>query len=72
MSEKEFTETIDKFRSKNIQVFGIDINNKKIVAQTLKFIFEKYQFSNFDLNTNWLTVSVSVSLFVSFCFSSSM
>ena len=38
-----------KFRSKNIQVFGIDINNKKIVAQTLKFIFEKYQFSNFDL-----------------------
>tara|TARA_Y100001958_G_C21192281_1_gene520225 strand:- start:141 stop:884 length:744 start_codon:yes stop_codon:yes gene_type:complete len=38
-----------KFSSKRIQVFGLDIKNEKNVYKTLKYIFEKKDFKEFDL-----------------------
>ncbi len=38
-----------KYESKKIHVFGIDINNKKKIKKILNKIFEKNQFSFFDL-----------------------
>jgi len=38
-----------KYQSKNIHVFGIDINNKQKIEKTLKTIFDKHQFNLFDL-----------------------
>ena len=37
-----------KYSSKKIEVHGLDINNKEKVKNTLKNIFLKYQFENFD------------------------
>jgi SAM-dependent methyltransferase len=38
-----------QYNSKNIHVYGIDINNKKDVQQILNKIFENHQFNLFDL-----------------------
>ncbi len=38
-----------KYQSKNIFVYGVDINNKKKVKEILNDIFEKNKFSFFDL-----------------------
>ena len=38
-----------KYKSKNIHVYGIDINNKIKITKTLNQIFKKHQFSFFDL-----------------------
>ena len=38
-----------KYKSKNIDVFGIDINNQKDVEETLSQIFLKEKISHFDL-----------------------
>ena len=38
-----------KYKSKNINVYGIDINNKKKVIKTLNKIFLEQNFSQFDL-----------------------
>ena len=38
-----------KYKSKNINVFGIDINNKKKVLKTLNKIFAEQNFTQFDL-----------------------
>ena len=46
-----FDINISKFKyfSKKINVYGLDINNREKVKNTLKKIFSKYQFENFDL-----------------------
>ena len=38
-----------KYESKNINVYGIDINNKKKVVKTLNKIFSEQNFNQFDL-----------------------
>ena len=38
-----------KYKSKNIHVFGIDMNNEKKTNEILKSIFSKYNFEDFDL-----------------------
>ena len=38
-----------KYKSKNIHVYGLDISNETRVIQTLNKIFNKYQFTSFDL-----------------------
>ena len=38
-----------KYKSKNINVYGIDINNKKKILKTLNKIFLERNFSQFDL-----------------------
>ena len=38
-----------KYKSKNINVYGIDINNKKKVVKTLNKIFSEKNFNQFDL-----------------------
>ena len=38
-----------KYKSKNIDVYGIDINNKKKVVKTLNKIFSEQNFNQFDL-----------------------
>jgi len=38
-----------KFKSKNIHVFGIDINNKKKINKIFENIFLQYDFDSFDL-----------------------
>ena len=38
-----------KFKSENIDVFGIDINNQKKVTKTLNKIFSEKNFTQFDL-----------------------
>ena len=38
-----------KYKSKNINVFGIDINNQKKILKTLKKIFSDQNFTHFDL-----------------------
>ncbi len=38
-----------KYSSKNIEVFGLDINNHKILKKVLNKIFSKHNFKNFDL-----------------------
>ena len=38
-----------KYKSKNIDVFGIDINNQKKVKKTLNKIFSEKNFTQFDL-----------------------
>jgi len=38
-----------KYHSKNIEVFGVDINNSKKVKYILRKIFNDYNFENFDL-----------------------
>ena len=38
-----------KYKSKNIHVFGIDINNKKKINKILEKIFLQYYFEGFDL-----------------------
>jgi len=37
-----------KYKSKNIHVFGIDINNKKKIDKLLQSIFLQYEFKDFD------------------------
>ena len=38
-----------EYESKKIHVYGIDINNKKKINKIINEIFNKYQFSSFDL-----------------------
>jgi len=38
-----------KYSSKNIEVFGVDIKNKKQVGKILTKVFSKFDFSKFDL-----------------------
>ena len=38
-----------KYHSKNIEVFGVDINNTKKIIDTLRKIFDNHNFENFDL-----------------------
>lgn len=38
-----------KYKSRNIEVYGLDINNKITVEKTLKKIFKKNRISNFDI-----------------------
>ena len=38
-----------KYKSKNIHVFGVDINNKKKINKILESIFLQYNFDKFDL-----------------------
>lgn len=38
-----------KYHSKNIEVFGVDINNAKKIKDILIKIFNNYKFENFDL-----------------------
>ncbi len=38
-----------KYKSKNIHVFGIDINNEQKINKTLKSIFSRFNFKEFDL-----------------------
>ena len=38
-----------KYKSKNIHVYGLDISNETRVIKTLNKIFNKYQFTSFDL-----------------------
>ena len=38
-----------KYSSKNIEVFGLDINNNKDLKKALNKIFNKHNFKNFDL-----------------------
>ena len=38
-----------KYKSKNIHVFGVDINNEKKIKKILNKIFTDYKFEKFDL-----------------------
>ena len=38
-----------KYKSKNIHVFGVDINNEKRIKKILNTIFTNYRFEKFDL-----------------------
>ena len=38
-----------KYRSNNIHVFGVDINNQKKIQKTLNKIFTEHKFNEFDL-----------------------
>ena len=38
-----------KYKSKNIHVFGVDINNEKNIQEILNKIFTNYKFNEFDL-----------------------
>ena len=57
-----------KYKSKNIHVFGVDINNKKKIEKILNKIFIDYKFEKFDLiiddgSHNLKDILISLKLF---------
>ncbi len=64
-----------EYRSNQIHVFGIDINNEKEVKKTLKKIFKLYNFENFNLiiddgSHNLSDILVSLKIFFKYLKSS--
>ena len=60
-----------KFKSKNIHVFGIDINNRNKVQKSLTKIFNQHKFAHFDLiiddgSHNLKDILISLNLFFKF------
>ena len=57
-----------KYKSKNIHVFGVDINNEKKIEKILNKIFTDYEFEKFDLiiddgSHNLKDILISLKLF---------